>query len=501
MDSLRAFRKIRQSSPADRQTLLKVLKLQYEALKESGEPISPKVLQNLEKLGDPKTFTVTTGHQLQVAGGPLFFTYKILSAIRLAMELDKSEEGYTHVPVLWLASEDHDMQEISTFRVKGRDFTWDSGWKGASGRAPVKGLPELMQEVEELVSADAYGSEISSILRDSYKADRDLSLSTRIFVNRLFGRFGLIVLDADHRELKKSAVSVFSDELLRQSGFREVAQTVIQQSAYGSPQVEPRPVNLFLLSEDDRKRIDPEGDHFVAAGTDLRFSREEIIRKLQDHPEQFSPNVVLRPLYQESVLPNLAYIGGPSEVAYWLELKSLFEYHRIPFPAVLIRNSFLVLNRNASSKADGFGWQDLQLLEDLNAWIRREVLDPASAQDPLPAALQKLDKIYDALAADLRTVDPTLEASVNSEAQKSRKGLHQLQEKRSRALKRREETVVSRLRQLDDTVRPGGVFQERSESLITFYASFGPSFIDELLRHCLPVNDSLTVLRELQATG
>jgi bacillithiol biosynthesis cysteine-adding enzyme BshC len=496
LPEIRSFRSRRAQHPVDRKILHEALIDQYAGLELRNEPVHDSVRSNIDALLQQKTFTVTTGHQLQVAGGPLFFTYKILSIVRLARELNDLDRDFHHVPVFWMATEDHDMEEVRSFRAIGKTYSWDTSWSGAAGRASTDGMDLLLSELSSELKNLPYGPEIAGILEASYRSGELLSMSTRILVNRLFGRFGVVVLDADHPSLKRSAIPVFNDELLHRSAEAKVNETIGKQSAYGEPQVRPRPVNLFYLTETERNRIEAAPEGFKLTDTDRHFSFEEMTRLLHSHPERFSPNVLLRPVYQELILPNLAYVGGPSEVAYWLELKSLFDHHGVSFPAILLRNCFLFLDRPTMRRIEKQGWEDRYLLEDHASWVRDAIRRAASANDPFPVADSKVELIFKELQEVLTATDPTLSASVQAELQKTRKGLQHLQEKFLRAVKRGEEATLEQLQRLDEAVRPGGSFQERSESLVTFYARYGEEFIDAVLENCIPANDSLTILRD-----
>jgi bacillithiol biosynthesis cysteine-adding enzyme BshC len=259
-------------------------------------------------------------------------------------------------------------------------------------------------------------------------------------------------------------------------------------------QVHPREINLFYISAGSRNRIVRQDDTWRVLETDLQFTKETLLGELNLHPDRFSPNVVLRPVYQEVLLPNLAYVGGPAEIAYWLEFKLLFETLGISYPGLVLRNSFLLINVSTASRMEKQGLNDQDIFRSFDEWVRNQL--SVNSADPFKSAFSELESVYHPILEVMKSTDPTLASSVNAELQKSRKGLELLQEKWFRAEKRKQETVLNQLRKIHDKIHPEGQFQERSESLIGWLALFGPTFIDSMLDACSPLNKHFTILRE-----
>ena len=338
-----------------RSVLVSALKKQYQKTESSR-----LTQQNIDLLLQPNTFTVTTGHQLNLFTGPLYFLYKIISAVNLAKELKAKYPKNDFVPIYWMATEDHDFEEINFFSYKGRKIRWNAESSGPVGRHSTEGLADVFDVFEKEIGNNLNAQFIKKLFEEAYLKHENLTDATRYLANELFKSYGLVILDGDDVELKKEFAPYVENELLHQTSYREVLATIEQLKSYDI-QVNPREINLFYIEDGLRERIILENETYKINNTALEFSKEALLEIVAQHPEKFSPNVLLRPLYQEVILPNLCYIGGGGELAYWLELKSFFEAVDVPFPVLLLRNSALVATHKQAQKADklSLSWQDL----------------------------------------------------------------------------------------------------------------------------------------------
>ncbi|MDB5252885.1 MAG: bshC, partial [Flaviaesturariibacter sp.] len=321
----------RRQQPVDRSALVAVLQDQYRSVD------APAVHRNIDALSDPGTFTVCTAHQPNLATGPLYVVYKILHAVRLAMEMNDLSPDHKFVPVYFMGSEDADLAELNHFTVDGKRYEWKTGQTGAVGRMVVdSALTGLFDELGRQLGVEAHGGEIVDLLRQHYKPGQTIQQAMFGFVNALFGHLGVIVLIADDPRLKKQMQAVFQDDLFTQRPSSVVTDTCRRLDPLYKVQAHPREINLFYLKDDIRERIERKGNGFCVCHTDLFFSEDEIRAELDSHPERFSPNVILRGLFQETILPNIAFIGGGGELAYWMQLADLFDAYSIPFPALIL---------------------------------------------------------------------------------------------------------------------------------------------------------------------
>nr|WP_254244924.1 bacillithiol biosynthesis cysteine-adding enzyme BshC [Hymenobacter sp. BRD67] len=344
-------------SPEARQRLVADLRTQYAEL---GGEVLPAVAANLALLAHNTTFTITTGHQLNLFTGPLYFIYKIISAIKLSQELKSAYPLYDFVPVYWLATEDHDFAEINHFQLFGKTYSWAGPAGAASLGGPVGRLP-LTGFEEELLSQ--LPPEVPAAFREAYENANTLSAATRRLATSLFADYGLVCIDADRPALKQALRPVLRQEIQQQVSNQAVQATNARLTTAGyKPQVYSRPLNLFFLTDEGkRERLEPDAapgadcTQVTVRGTARCHSQAELLALAESEPERFSPNVVLRPVYQELLLPNLAYIGGGAEVAYWFQLKDVFAAFGVPYPIVLPRNSAMYLSRANAGKLAKLG--------------------------------------------------------------------------------------------------------------------------------------------------
>ncbi len=324
----------RRLSAQHREVLVDVLNEQYADL-EAHEAVH----QNIEKLKDQKTFTITTGHQLNLFTGPLYFIYKIVTVINACKQLKSQYPDYEFVPVYWMATEDHDFDEINHFNLFGKKYSWESDQTGPVGRFDTSSMEDLLKSIAEPIE----------IFESAYLEGATLADACCRYVNALFEEEGLVVLDADNKELKRLFAPIIEADILTQTANKLVHATndKMIQAGYKS-QAFSREINFFYLQDGLRERIVQKGDEFTVKDTDYAWDQAALREEIANHPENFSPNVIMRPLYQETILPNLGYVGGPAEVAYWLQLKDVFAHYETSFPVLMPRNFAMVIDHVAA---------------------------------------------------------------------------------------------------------------------------------------------------------
>ena len=331
-------------SRSQRQLLVRTLEAQYVNIS-----LSDATAANIKRLEKASTFTITTGHQLSLLTGPLYFIFKIASTVKLCQQLKKVEPQKDFIPVYWMATEDHDFEEISHFMFEGKKIKWAHPTPGgAVGAMTLESLQPVLDLLEQLLPKNQAANLLTQWLSQSYRSSASLAEATRKLVNTLFGSYGLVIVDGDDAALKESFAPYMQQELKTQVCYSQVSQQIeALQTQYNNsfkPQVNPREINLFYLSPNKRQRIIRHTEGFQLDGDPTPISEKEILDRLASNPQAFSPNVLLRPLYQEVILPNIAYIGGGGELAYWLELKSFFASQSIPFPLLVLRNSAVLVD-------------------------------------------------------------------------------------------------------------------------------------------------------------
>lgn len=474
-----------------RDILASAIKKQYE-----GITLSEKLKTNIEKLGATNTFTVCTAHQPNLFTGYLYFIYKIVHAVKLADELNTVFPQNHFVPVYYMGSEDNDLEELNHIYLNGDKLTWEAGQTGAVGRMHTKGLELLITRIEGELGVLGEGKKLVDLLKSCYTGSDTVQEATLRLVNSLFGSYGLMVLIADHAALKREMTQVFEDDLFRHTPATFVQQTAKQLAGQYHAQVNPRDVNLFYMKGNIRDRIIKSGEQFVVNHTNISFSATEMADELQRYPERFSPNVVLRGLYQETILPNVAFIGGGSEIAYWLELKNMFAHYQVPYPVLIQRNSFLIVNKKMGQLINKLGIPVEALFKDESQLLKDIVKARSSLQLTLEKEMQQLSDLYDHIRTVTRPVDATLIRHINALEAKALKALRNVEKKMLRAEKNKHTVLSTQLHALKSGLFPNHTLQERVENILPYYARYGQSFIDMLYRFSPALNGKFGLLRE-----
>ncbi len=450
---------------AQREVLVRVLQEQYQQVTTTNQ-----VKGNISALLQEKTFTITTGHQLNIFTGPLYFIYKIITVINTCKQLKEQYPEYTFVPVYWMASEDHDYEEIKYMRLYGKKYEWNTKQQGAVGRFHTNDFHEILTSLPGEIS----------LFKEAYKK-KTLSEAVRHYVNALFQDEGLVVIDADNKALKAQFTSVIKEDIFEGVSKKYVDITNAELTSAGyKPQVNCRDINFFYLADNLRARIEKQDDKYVVLDTSLLFSKEELTQLITESPEKFSPNVILRPLYQEMILPNLAYIGGPAEVIYWLQLKNLFQHFNTPFPILMPRNFSLVIDHEVARKFAKTQLALKDLFEPTNYLFNHWVLTHSPRNLTVGVERAEINRIFDELQERASLVDTTLSAFVGAAGKRSVNSLEKIERKILRAEKRLHADKLEQIEAVKDALFPNGNLQERTDNFLNFYQQ-DTNFIQKLL--------------------
>ena len=478
----------RDFSQKSRSVLVKSLKRQYNFLSNKERQVNL-----IDSLLQQNTFTVTTGHQLCLFTGPLYFIYKILSVIKLSEQLRQEFPEKNFVPVYWMASEDHDFLEINHFHVNAKKYEIP----GENDRAVGKMMPAF-SSIEEAMNNDfGPGKNAEELIKLFHEAYRHGSLSeaTRFLVHQLLGKYGVVIIDPDESELKRLFISKIKRELLEQVAFTEVGNSIAELKRMGyKAQVNPREINLFYLQSDSRKRIVKLEKGFALSDNSLSWTNEEILDELDKNPENFSPNVLLRPVYQEVILPNLSYTGGAGELSYWFEMKGMFDTFKVDFPILLLRNSALITSSSFRRKLKNTRLKMPDLFGDVPQLEHSLVGTHSDKNLSLQNEQGRLSEIFEELKELAESVDFTLIQSTEAEKTKALKSLERLEKKLRRGEKRNNEIYIRQLHELLEVIFPNGSFQERYTNFSEIVLKNGLDFIDVLLKEFDPLDPNITVL-------
>jgi len=452
---------------------------------------------NINALLSENTFTICTAHQPNIFTGHLYFVYKILHIIKLADKLKKELPEYNFVPVFFMGSEDADLEELNHIVIDGEKYTWETPQTGAVGRMKVDdSLIKLIEKISGRLSVEKYGEVLIGLLRKCYVKNATIEDSTFLFVHYLFKEYGLIVLLPDNPAFKREMLSVFEDDIFNHSSSEIVNQTSEKLSEHYKAQAYPREINLFYLKDNFRNRIIPVEDHFVVHDTEIVFSKEEIKNELNEHPERFSPNVILRGLFQEIILPDAAWIGGGGELAYWLQLKDVFKNYSVPFPVLVLRNSFLVVDKKNQKLLKKLNLNALDLFKGKETLLNNIV--NAQSASVLNLEKQKIafKNIYDELKGIVKDIDPTLETHASALETKHFKKLVSLEKKMLRAEKRKFSDQKNQLDKIFLALFPNDGLQERTENFMLPYSRWGDEFFKMLYENSLTLEQQFCIITE-----
>jgi bacillithiol biosynthesis cysteine-adding enzyme BshC len=473
----------------DRAVLVQVLKQQY-----AGLETTMQVQANIDLLADTKTFTITTGHQLNIFTGPLYFIYKIVTAINVTKDLKKQFPEYNFVPVYWMATEDHDFEEINHVKVEDRMLTWDTNASGATGRISTADFKTVLAAYQGYLGIGEHADKLSGLVEKAYGTNSNLADATRQLVDGLFGKEGLVCIDADEPLLKKQFREVIRKDITAQNSYQHIQNTNAALEAAGyKPQVNPREINFFYMTDGLRERITAENGEYKVLNTSIKFTQASLEAEIENFPERFSPNVVMRPMYQEIILPNLAYIGGGAEVTYWLQLKASFEFYSIHYPVLLLRNSALVIDKRSERKMQILGISHRSLFKQneilKNEWIKAHVNNIALDDEE-----RAIRAVFDQIKLNAYKIDKTLSQSADAAKTRALKLIASLEKKMLRAEKHKHETSLNQIDGLKARLFPSGVLQERVLNIAPLYVLYGDEFIDSLLAAFRPLDHQFTVL-------
>ncbi|MDN3689694.1 bacillithiol biosynthesis cysteine-adding enzyme BshC [Cyclobacterium jeungdonense] len=473
-------------SEAKRKVLVNTLQEQY---KDFGE--SP-VTQNIEKLADSRTFTVTTGHQLNLMTGPSFFIYKIVSTLRLAEKLQEAFPDYQFVPVYWMASEDHDFEEINHFHFDGKKYTWDTDQEGPVGEFEIDDTLKSLLKQWDFVPA---------FFTEAYTQSKYLKDAVRKYVHHLFAERGLVIIDANQPVLKKQFLPIIKDDLFFQQANKLVNESNQSLEAAGyKTQIFPREINFFYMEPGRRERLVRQDGEFRTHDGKNKWTETEMEAFLEAHPEKFSPNVVMRPLYQEVILPNLAYLGGPAEVAYWFQLKKVFDHYKVSFPFLLPRNFAVIIPGYVQRKINKLSLKPKDLFKSIDRLRIAYVKKHASEDLSLESEKEQLNQLFGTLEKRASRLDPTLEGAVKAALTRSDKILDQVAVKFRKAEERKQKDAIRQINEVKSYLFPNGTLQERKVNFLEFYLR-EPKIIEQLLGKFDPLDFNFIILQENGSEG
>ncbi len=474
---------------ASRQTLVKALQNQYKHIKASS-----LTLNNIELIRNTSTFTVTTGHQLNLFTGPLYFLHKIIATINLAKALKNEYPDCNFVPIYWMATEDHDFEEINYFNFKGKKVQWHREDGGAVGTFNTVGLEAVFNAFASQLGQTQNAKELKRLFKSAYLKHDNLADATRYLANELFKNYGLVILDADDKDLKQQFMPYVKEELLANTAYKTVTETNKALSKNYSIQVNPREINLFYLSKGVRERIIYNNDLYSVNNTNITWTKEQLLEHVALKPECFSPNVIMRPLYQEVILPNLCYIGGGGEIAYWFQLKAYFKSVKVPFPMLLLRNSVLIQTKKQKDKLNNLNISLKAIFLKRHVFINKKIREISNINIDFTEQKKQLEAQFQELYTIAQQTDKSFLGAVKAQEKKQIDGLNYLEKRLLKAQKLKLADQVSRMTTLQNELFPGQSLQERNTNFSELYLEYGATLIPSLVEALNPLKNEFLVL-------
>lgn len=467
----------------NRTVLVDSLSNQYKAYSSDQ-----KTIDNIQDLLKENCYTLTTAHQPSLLTGPLYYILKILSVINLSSTLNERYPDKTIVPVFVLGSEDHDFEEIRSFNVYGKTISWDREAKGSVGDLDCEGLKQVIEETKGILGSSSQALELLDKIESEIENFRNYAEFAFRLTHLLFDKFGLVILRMDDPLLKSEIKDIILDDIFSNSSEELVSSTQqkIKNKLGFNAQAYVRPINFYYKTKGTRNRIEETNGIYSVLGSDLTFTEEELKAEVKNHPERFSPNVIARPLYQSKVLPDLAYIGGGGEIAYWTERMDQFKHYNLHFPMLIRRTSALISSEKQLSKYEAAGMSHADLFLSEDKLVKNYINLNSDKLNDLSEYKEELEKIYSQISKRIEQVDKTLVNTAGAEMSKAIKSIEYLENKVSKALKQKEEVNLNRIKKLKAQLFPSGL-QERKVNVLQFLSSEGIGIIEEMLEHCNPL--------------
>jgi bacillithiol biosynthesis cysteine-adding enzyme BshC len=478
----------RHAHPAKTVAIAEVVKTQQER---RGAPAAAR--DAAHRLGDAATVAVVTGQQAGAFGGPLFTLLKAVTAIQLARRVS-ADQGVCAVAVFWVDAEDHDWEEVRSCTILDAEFQPASVTLAdpeGAGELPVAALT-LDERIEQSLAAlsgslpDTDFSEmVLASLRAAYQPGTGMAAAFAKWIEALLGPHGLVVFESADPAAKKLAAPVFLRELREPGRTSSLALAAGQQlhDRGHEPQVMPQPDSLALFHlNGGRRAIRRQGEHFVIG--ESQVTAPALVREAETDPSHFSPNVLLRPIVQDTLFPTICYVAGPSELAYLGQLGGVYHHFGIPMPLMYPRGSATLVDSSTArflSRYD-FPLADLRPQDEsgLNRLLQAQL--PPEVEESLTDAeatiRTALQRVIDAMPA----LDPTLAGAAKTTVGKMEHDLRSLHSKVIQAAKRRDDTLRRQFTRAQSQIFPLGHPQERTLGVVFFLNRYGPAVVDRLLQ-------------------
>ncbi|MBS1514472.1 MAG: bacillithiol biosynthesis cysteine-adding enzyme BshC [Bacteroidetes bacterium] len=456
---------------------------------------SEKTYEKIEQLKSSNTFAIVTGQQVGMLTGPIYTILKAINAIQLANKLNQKFKDYNFVPVFWLECEDHDFLEVNNVNVLTKENeVRNVSYFGEEGEqekylkpAGTIILDDKIEELKSQIRSDLNETDFSNTVFDyinrSYKAGIDLKTAFARLLNYYLKDEGLIFIDPSEKDLKRPLISIFKKEL---ASYPALCEKVIFSSAEMEheydPVIKPKPINLFYTHNGNRYLIEPkDGESYGLKNSRQKFSRDEMFLILNANPELFSPNVLLRPVCQDTILPTIAYIGGPSEISYFAQVKDAYEFFETPMPLVYPRTSVTIVEKRVETFLEKNKLKILDLFHPKDTARRMvEKFSEVNIEELFSQYLDEVNSVFYQLKQKLEAIDKNLVNTLEKKDQQYKDSLNVLKDKFMSSYLNQNEIVTKQLNKILSVIFPEHSLQERSLNIVYFLNKYGMDFIQHL---------------------
>lgn len=448
---------------------------------------------NLSYLKDENTFAIVTGQQVGILGGPLYTFYKIISLIKLTEILNSRLSEYKFIPIFWLECEDHDFEEVNKINLLSIDnqlktLTYQHKGKpkqfGAVGKYKFANIEEFFNQIKHLMQNTDYKESLFNFYSKSYTNDSTFENAFVRFYTQLLPDSGIIFINPNNKRVKNLLKNIFKKEI---QTYPKTCQLIIDISAnleneyHG--QIKPRPVNLFMHYKEGRYLIEPNGNEFALKGTRRKFKRDELETLIETNPELLSPNVVLRPISQDTLLPTVAYIAGPSEIAYFAQLKPVYNEFSLQMPIIYPRASITLLEDKVARILEKYELSLVEIFKDTDKVSQHviELISDIKIESLFNDTLKRIQDILSEMKYGLSFIDSTLLGSLETTREKINQHISVLKEKANSAQRQKFETALRQVEKVMNNLYPNRDLQERVLNLINFMNKYGMDLNKKLL--------------------
>lgn len=466
---------------------------------------SERAIEAVESLRDENTFCVVTGQQVGILGGPLYTLYKMFTAIKLANHLNASFPQRKFLPLFWLEGEDHDFAEVNSvtllnhenlpttieYLLDGKPLDKNIG---AVGELVFdNGLESYFSQIEKTLPPSEFRSHLMQMLRASYTQGRTFNQAFAHWLSSVLSNLEksqpslppVVFISSNDKRLKQMLKPVFQKELQE---YPRTSQLVIDQSALLEKeyhaQIKPKAINLFLFYKDGRFLIEPRDNDFALKGIRFYPTRDELFRMVDETPEMFSPNVVLRTICQDTLLPTAVYVAGPSEIAYFGQLKPVYELFGVPMPMVYPRISATIVEQKLQTVLEKYELELIDFFGNRKKLNDRVIdfLSEVNLDTLFNHATRRIEELSSELKFGLDYIDPTLSGALEHTRSKIESQLRVLKEKAAAAQRRKHEVALRQIDKVYNNIYPNGNFQERELNIVQFMNKYGVEFPNQLFK-------------------